>query len=213
MNLITFGCSYTQGIGLEDVYPESSKISKLAWPQKLADLIGCTVTNLGWGGSSNKKILHNILKYDYNTNDVVVVCWTHKDRWCIIKEDEILDIGLWHVPNNRKYDGWASIETMKRSEVFFENLHNENDMLLQMQRDIQLAKYWLEKRKIKNYHFSVSIDEYFEKYEKWFDVKLLNINFLKLKNNFPGLDNSHPGWQAQETVAKNIIELTEGLST
>ena len=99
------------------------------------------------------------------------------------------------------------------SEVFFENLHNENDMLLQMQRDIQLAKYWLDKRNIKNYHFSVSIDEYFEKYEKWFDVKLLNINFLKLKNNFPGLDNSHPGWQAQETVAKNIIELTEGLST
>lgn len=215
MNLVTFGCSYTQGIGLEDVYPETSKISKLAWPQKLADLIGCTVTNLGWGGSSNKKILHNILKHDYNTNDVVVVCWTHTDRWCIIKEDEISDIGIWQWPDSRKYDGTTveyDTETTKRSQVFFEHLHDENDMLLQMQKDIQLAKCWLDKRNIKNYHFSVSIDEYFKKNEKWFDVKLLNFDFIKLRNNFPAVDNSHPGWQAQETVAKNIIELTEGLS-
>jgi len=215
MNLVTFGCSYTQGIGLEDVYPETSKISKLAWPQKLADLIGCTVTNLGWGGSSNKKILHNILKHDYNTNDVVVVCWTHIDRWCIIKEDEISDIGIWQWPDSRKYDGKTveyDSETTKRSQVFFEHLHDENDMLLQMQKDIQLAKCWLDKRNIKNYHFSVSIDKYFKKNEKWFDVKLLNFDFMKLRDIFPAVDNSHPGRQAQETVAKNIIELTEGLS-
>jgi len=81
-----------------------------------------------------------------------------------------------------------------------------------MQRDIQLAKYWLDKRNIKNYHFSVSINEYFKKYEKWFDVKLLNIDFKKLTKSSPAVDNSHPNWQAQETVAKNIIELTEGLS-
>ena len=215
MNLITFGCSYTQGISLEDVYPATSKISKLAWPQKLADLIGCTVTNLGWGGSSNKKILHNILKYDYNTNDVVVVCWTHIDRWCIIKENEILDVGIWQWPNSRKYDGTSvkyDFETKKRSQVFFEYLHDRNDMVLQMQRDMQLAKYWLDKRNIKNYHFSVSIDEYFKEYEKWFDVKLLNIDFKKLRNDFPALDNSHPNRQAQEIVAKNIIEQTEGLT-
>jgi len=213
MNLVTFGCSYTQGIGLEDVYPKFDKISKLAWPQVLAESVGCTVDNLGVGGSSNKKILHNILKHDYDTDDVVVVCWTHTDRWCVIKQDEISDVGIWQWPDSRKYDGVKyDRETIKRSQVFFEHLHDENDMVLQMQRDIQLAKYWLDKRNIKNYHFSVDAVTYFKKYEKWFDVELLNIKFIQLRNNFPGLDGHHPGWQAQAAVAENIIELTQGLS-
>mgnify|MGYP003685579447 FL=1 len=68
MRLVAFGCSYTQGIGLNGLdytysrYYDSplesvlkvKSASKDAWPHLLADKLGVECVNLGQGGNSSK---------------------------------------------------------------------------------------------------------------------------------------------------------------
>lgn len=101
--LFTFGCSMTVGSALYDVWnfeknenlsPESS--SKYAWPQILADKMKLTCINLAKGGASNKEIYHTALTTPGITSgDTVIVQWTYSERWCIIKDDHIDQIGPW----------------------------------------------------------------------------------------------------------------------
>ena len=101
--LFTFGCSMTVGAALYDVWDfEKNKnhseitISKYAWPQILADKMKLTCINLAKGGASNKEIYHTALTTpDITSGDTVIVQWTYSERWCIIKDDHIDQLGPW----------------------------------------------------------------------------------------------------------------------
>lgn len=221
MNLVAFGCSHTQGIGLEDIYPETSKISKLAWPQKLADLIGCTVTNLGKGGASNKQILHRLLNHRFMQDDIAIVCWTHTDRWCIIRDKDIEAFGIWNYGKAKKD---ARFGTMSQEGIndpitsiataFYEHIHDDEDRKQEMHRDIEFAKLYLNSKGIKNYHMTAmnlnnnNIGGY-----SWFNTKILDVDVQKTKDqNQLASDNHHPGTKAHQIVAEKVFKLTEGLS-
>tara|TARA_Y200000002_G_scaffold344230_1_gene317311 strand:- start:533 stop:1249 length:717 start_codon:yes stop_codon:yes gene_type:complete len=238
MSLVAFGCSITAGQGLEDIYPPNSEgmyaelqvTSKLAWPQLLADLFDCTVNNLGHGGSSNKQILHTILNYNFTQDDIVVICWTHVNRWCLIKtaddirfrpngsiyEDDIETLGLWNCsqPLQRRRS-WLGTRTKdpitKTATAFYEHIYDDEDMKQEMLRNIQFAKLYLDTKQIKNYHMTLSYDQYTY---KWFDTDLLPIDWQKIKDENPyAPDNQHPGSQAHQIVAQEVFKLTQGLST
>ena len=221
MNLIAFGCSYTQGCGQEDVYPQPQRYnytSKYAWPQQLADLLGCSVNNLGEGGASNKQILHTLLNYNFTQDDVVVVCWSHIDRWCIIRENDIEKIGIWNSSIARKSDFWlqyfceGSLKSSctETATVFFKYLHNDEDMKQEMHRNILLSKFYLDKKGINNYHMTVG-KFYLGKYS-WFNTNMLNIDWQKIRKEYGfAKDNHHPGIKANKIVAEKILQQTRGL--
>lgn len=100
--LITFGCSYTQGIGLDGLDHWAHKgyhgtkeailniksASPDAWPHLLADHLGRECVNLGRGGSSTKYVFQMIKEFDFEETDLVVIQWPASHRQVIWKDSE-----------------------------------------------------------------------------------------------------------------------------
>ena len=101
MRLITFGCSYTQGIGLDggtfqdheyyrspqDVILYIKPASILAWPQLLADKLNLECVNLGRGGSSPKFTLQMIKEFQFQPSDTVIIQWPAGSRKVVWAEE------------------------------------------------------------------------------------------------------------------------------
>jgi hypothetical protein len=101
MRLITFGCSYTQGIGLDggtfkdhesyrsphDAILYIQPASEHAWPQLLADKLNLECVNLGRGGSSPKFILQMIKEFQFQPSDTVIIQWPAGSRRVVWAEE------------------------------------------------------------------------------------------------------------------------------
>ena len=199
-----FQCNIWDFINIEAIMKFNKK-SKLAWPQQLADLLNCTVTNLGKSGASNKFILYRLLNHKFTQNDIVIVCWSFIDRWCIIRDQAIEEFGIWNT-DQKEY----RIPETKTAKAFYEHIHDDEDRTQEMQRDIEFARLYLDSKGIKNYHMSVCKDLIVEK--NWFKTKILDIHWRKIKSQRKkGLDKLHPGIEAHQIVAQKVFELTQGL--
>lgn len=104
--LIAFGCSFTYGQGLpgykigDNYYNVSSQPSPLSWPFKLGEMLELPTINKGIPGASNLEILYQILNFDFEKNDVVVVMWSlpNRDMYFISDTKQIKpyrQLGLW----------------------------------------------------------------------------------------------------------------------
>jgi hypothetical protein len=77
--VVAFGCSYTRGTALDDIWDfENNRSifpqpSKHDWPQLIADKLELECINLGKGGFSNKAIWHSILNFDFKYNDLIFI--------------------------------------------------------------------------------------------------------------------------------------------
>lgn len=89
MNLLTNGCSWTYGGGL-NLDDQESQVKRLqsVWPQGLSNLLNCEeVTNLSIGCGSNDRILRTTFDWlssksdDYLENTVAVIQWTDPSRY------------------------------------------------------------------------------------------------------------------------------------
>lgn len=94
MRLITFGCSFTHGIGLDgggfmdheyyrspqDAIQKIKSASNLAWPHLLADKLNLECVNLGRGGSSPKFVFQMIKEFQFQPSDTVVIQWPNSHR-------------------------------------------------------------------------------------------------------------------------------------
>lgn len=199
MRLIAFGCSNTFGDGLVDVYDTKNKQlcsntpSKLAWPTHLGKLLDCqTVINKGSPGASAKEIAWHIQNFKFQKDDLVVVLWTHLERFCIIHEDNSVEkIGLWHALNN------------KTNKAFFKYIWNEHDMKVDMHIRIDYVKGFLDKKGIKNFHARSSLKSKLE--AAWITTEMLKCSMNQVSDNYPkALDNMHPSLEAHEEFAKRI---------
>lgn len=74
--LIAFGCSFTVGVGLPDVYPRNDTPSSMGWPALLGEKLGLEVENRGIPRGGNLEIFNNMLKADIQPDDVCVVLWS-----------------------------------------------------------------------------------------------------------------------------------------
>ena len=102
MRLVTFGCSMTQGIGLDGldcfahphyISPQDTILnikpaSNLAWPHLLADKLNLECVNLGRGGSSPKFVFQMIKEFQFQSTDTVVIQWPPSHRKVIWAEED-----------------------------------------------------------------------------------------------------------------------------
>ena len=144
MRLITLGCSFTQGIGLDGLdwkahlYYDSPRESVLkiqsaspdAWPHLLADKLGLECINLGRGGSGPKYVFQMIREFKFQKTDIVVIQWPSPARYIIWKEDNESEIGSylsvepWHSRCNdfyRKY--YTDFDALYENAVLIENTY------------------------------------------------------------------------------------------
>lgn len=194
--LITFGCSNTYGLGLKDCYTkkDNKTPSIHAWPSILGQLLNLQVVNLSNPASSNKQIWKTILNTTLTKKDLVIVNWSHFDRWCIFKKNGLEKLGSW------------SANTDKSSKYFFKYLHDNYDMEIDLHgRSDHIARY-LEDIGVTSYqllirksHKTIHCD--------WNKAEYLPLDFRDIRQNFPrALDSQHPGEEAHQAYAQEIYK-------
>ena len=142
MRLVAFGCSYTQGIGLNGLdytysrYYDSplesvlkvESASKDAWPHLLADKLGIECINLGQGGNSSKFVFQMIREFDFQETDIVVIQWPQPERHVIwqdgMKVDALMQIapGYGHAVNYYRHY-YTTFDSCYNTAVYIENTH------------------------------------------------------------------------------------------
>lgn len=202
--LIAFGCSITHGDGLSDCIIPGSTVpkklpSKLAYPNILADQLNIDeVINNAESGSSNLKILHNILSFkNFQKDDIAIIQWSFSDRdtiFCNSKKNSWLEIGP-HVEEEYIKD--------------YYRLHTEYDQVLRSLFAIHYANLYL-KPKVKTLVHLCFEDEEIHIFLKrnsidWFDVKLEMIEVHNVIDK--ALDGSHPGLKTHSEFAKQIEKI------
>ena len=189
MRLVTFGCSLTLGSGLDDVGIVPKHPSNFAWPNVLSRLLKCNVTNQAVAGASNKHIQNLVQEYDFIKNDIVLILWSHKDRWCVFDNDRTHQVNAWN--------------SDKRSRSFFKFLHNNIDMSIDLHSRIHYVNMYLNNKNIKNFHLYA--DTNYKTAYKWFDVDMLHTDMKECRStNPPAKYDHHPGIQAHIMFANQV---------
>lgn len=201
--LITFGCSHTYGVGLEDcqdriingVKVPCESPSLLSWPNIVANALGLELHNQAWPAASNVEILYNLLNFDFKDSDIVVIMWSHYVR------DMVFD-GLVQVPLLR-----ARLATWSSHSFTRKWIH-------QMTEEDFAAKSW-----IYMHHACLHLDSKHVKYVNYpaapADLDIYPMPGLDIKNLYKdgipwidkALDNSHPGIKSHAKIAETIIKV------
>jgi len=207
--LIAFGCSYTYGHGLKDciVFPHNPGpvASKTAWPNSLGKLLNVDeVINQGEPGASNKFIWKRILDFEYQTDDLVFINWSHFERHCYFRES----------PNNDLIMGnW--IKKNKPNKAYYKFMYSSLDSTLEFFNRADHSKRYLDSLNIKNFHTMLLRDRPRNALDipKWVSVNLLKTNMSNITHLYPkALDKHHPGQLAHEQFANDLyLEIKEML--
>ena len=198
--LITFGCSFTFGLGLHDPSSQS-------WPAILGKLVNRTVINNGSPGSSNLEILSRILSFKFHKDDLVVIGWTYCNRDVIFNKDGTYE----------KITPWVDDSI---SEMWLK-LHSEHDIEVRSGMNIHHAELYLDNLKIKNYGFwavpgpGAKIDRFLTAvfnngprlpvFVKKNTLHKGVMNLVDLASN-----NSHPGPLSHNTAAEKLYRIING---
>lgn len=83
MKLLTIGDSFTFGWELPS--------QDFAWPTLLANKLSWDLTNLGEGASCNQKMMRKLLMAPIEEFDLVIILWSHFDRFEIADDVGIFD--------------------------------------------------------------------------------------------------------------------------
>lgn len=189
--LITFGCSFTQGQYLETDDPGSNCYSRLAWPFQLADKLKLECHNQGVNGSSAKKIWHKIVNFNFKKDDLVIILWTHKDRWCILKDDK------------NTIDFFPSyIEKRELTRTFYSQFYDEYDITETYSLFVDHANRFIKGKGLKVYNLDSNLSPMALKYT---DIEFLKTDINEIRRRHPkALDNSHPGKEAHLEFANQV---------
>jgi len=237
-----FGCSQTYGHGLEDcivrpVTPQEiedaskwnvpfapgKEPSKFAYPQLIGNALNKEVINLSRPGASNKYILRKIKmsQSEMSPDDIVLIGWTNKDRYIILKENiDCYWFGLHPTQIGRS----------KLADTYYKHIHDDNDADIVTMWYMNYAYLTLKVTGIKSIHCPITFDmcpsegqsmppldpqEYDYRYfiksqtnDSKFEVglPLLSKTFMHpdIDKDF-ALDNIHQGPKTHRTFADLII--------
>jgi hypothetical protein len=200
--LVTFGDSFTFGHGLVDCHipPDihGPNPSKFAWPQVLGDMLELEVVNKSTPGFSNIQILREVISFDFQPTDMVIVGWTYSLRDCIFSKnifgvESALRLSVWHK------------DTSFIKKYF--DVHNNHDMAVRMGLYMHHAESYLKTKNINQHHFCA--------YHGWYEV--MPSFSQPLENFIPdeiiqhkldiALDNSHPGPIAHRQAAERLYKI------
>lgn len=191
--LITFGCSYTWGVGLPDdgLFP-----SKVSWPALVAKELNLEIVNKGEPAASNTEILYEILTFDYKPDDCVIVMWTHCYRDVIFSK-----WGAKFKSLRKRFGTW-------KKDKSWQNLMNETDYNTKSWMNINHADLFLKSKQLKYLHYPARPDDLSKnKIQNLIIDNICNDGFFIVDK---GSDNLHPGVESHNITAKNIVKVFNG---
>lgn len=198
--LIAFGCSFTYGHGLSDCFippiDPGLNPSKFAWPQLIADKLGLECYNQSIPGDSNKDIWYNIVNFDFEDNDIVVVHWSFPDRYAVFNDDGSV----------RKLASWNADDPV--SDYYYRHFHSVTDATLDFYLRADHIKHMFESKNIPAYYL-IPNKEFYQPVPNWCNIKFEDVYLKEMRNMYKSiaLDNSHPGELAHEKFAQALLEI------
>jgi len=201
--LVTFGCSYTYGSGLPDIFVPGNQLypgahpSEFAWPQLLANKLGLKCLNLASAGSGNKEILYKIITSDFEADDLIIIMWSHFPRYDFFRATLDSVSGVREVRKDIHKRSW-----LKNTDVISQEWKNDNAM--QNYLAIKFIQMFLDDKNLNHYSLFTLPD--FVNYtppfflDKKKIIRLLQNNFVK--DGCP--DGMHFGVKSHENLA-NIL--------
>jgi len=180
--LITFGCSTTQGEGLENPHTET-------WGYHLSNYFGLEHINQGIAGASNKLISYKITTFDYQPDDIVFILWCNVNRYSVLHSDT-------------EYDKIYPLSPTKQSELYYKYFHSDVDQSFTNKAFTTYALNHLKSKQIKynKLFFNKELEQYYDILDNTIPVYL-----SYFYTNYPlGLDNLHLGKEGNEEYAKKI---------
>ena len=193
--LVTFGCSFTYGHGLEDCHIEPNKPgpnpSKLAWPSLLANMLGLEVMNCSNPGASNIHILWKLLNFDFKDDDLCVIMWTHFGR---------------HPFSKLKYDS-SIIDWDNYERDSIKNMHviGDEDISIRNMITIHHGYLHLLNKNIKHL-FIIGSPDLTVKFPDIEIPTLMKDIIIKKYLVDKALDDMHPGPNTHMSIAKELLD-------
>lgn len=199
--LVAFGCSNTYGQSLTDRHTES-------WPAQLGSLLNLPVSNNGVCGASVKRIWWDILNFPFKPDDLVIIGWTHKDRWCVIKQDTT------DLHPDQNYSEWncghlielvpRHVENDQLARLWYKNFHDDFDMSLNCFALINHIDHFLRDKQILVLHLDIHGHEYFPEFNQ---VEFVPVDINNYRHEYPKApDGWHPGPLAFKHFSKDIYD-------
>lgn len=246
--LIAFGCSITHGAGLNDIFEPSDNPSrrasatgghknnhdyyggvgsKFAWPIRLQNQLESsgnpvnTVVNNGWVGASNKRIWNNIVNFNYEEKDIVVVLWTFKERDCMFQEELALDsyfpqpdtdynpkdlhiCGHDYMPSLGDGSHHKGTERLNRNTIYYKHFYSSFDRWKDIWVRVDHAAKVLNNLGLTNMHYFMQDPGVMPKWVTGVNIGDTNVDKNTIKNYPVALDLGHPGKAAHKVLAKKI---------
>lgn len=185
--IVSFGCSFTWGYGLDDTSPRTNLIpSAKAWPSVLASDLGYSLDNTAIPGNSNKDIWWEIINYEFHPANYVFVLWTFIDRFSIINENKSTT---------------TISPKSKNSKEYYKKFYNNYDALVDL--NLRMHHVWMHLNSIKIPQHHMLIDNKNFVQESWNKIILQKTNFSSImlgKNKVFG----HPNEKEHSIFAKQI---------
>lgn len=210
--LITFGCSYTYGMGLPDCYDvvtgkEGNVPSQQGWPSIVADVLNLIIINKGQCGASNLEILYEILNFDFEDNDTVVVMWTHHNRDLIFSKFKFQNLfkGC-KLSQFTKSFRQLSVWQKDTVAINWQQRLNEYDYIQKSWIYVNHADLYLKSKNVKYIHYPATPEQFLNNTTLLKNIDLSNFYLYGFVVVDKGLD-SHPGIESNRQTAKNIIKI------
>jgi len=207
--LVTFGCSYTYGHGLQDCCTTDGHAgpvhSNLAWPSIIAERLDIELSNQSKPGCSNLEIVNRIKNFKFQKDDICIVHWTFIERWCKIL-DLVTEIGYENI-------GPWDTGTNKTAKAFYGRIYNDATGIFLSKMYADFTGYYLKDLGIKYISFAPII---YHKIRNTLELKYTtpqdyeNLCHFHDKKLYPSaddaLDNAHPGPKTHTVFAEYILE-------
>lgn len=175
--------------------------SAFSWPAILSKKLNIPHVNLGIPGAGNLEILYNILNYDIEPDDIVIVMWSFISRDFIFNQNgEHVKIGLWKQDDQTK--SWLDI-------------HNFYDLTVRSFLYVHHADYYLRGRCKAHLHSTVGFRLDKGVYMKPIATPLFakDIDIIDLGNTFKSgskLKDGHPDETTYASVADIFYDRLSG---
>ena len=150
--LVAFGCSFTQGVGISLATPFTVITPDAgAWPQQAANKLNWHCDNRGQGGTSIKDVVHKIINYDFQANDVVCIMWPDMTRTMFLPGHNWRDV--------MRTDRPLVLSTHKddqASHTYYAKYYSDDDAMFTALVHINFALSYLKKINIPAFNLLVS---------------------------------------------------------